>query len=540
MLLEKPDIKISGQGAHTQQSFFNSLNDDREVYLAGKRVNVLEHTAFQGILHELGRVYQLQHAAPFSEQMLCPSQISQVKQSRSYQCPFNFDDLHKKKSNTDLWMTETWGQLPRVPDFMSNIIVGLYDFRNRLGELNPTFYKNVINYYHYCAENDISLTHAIGDPQIDRSITLVDDADLALRIIKERDDGIIVRGAKQLATLAPVSNEVFVYLSPSFAMREKKEFVIWFAIPIATPGLKVLCREPHSVHNQGHAHHFSQRYDEQDAMLFFDDVLVPWERVFLMHDSKLAFEGFFRINAWALYTNTIRFHHRLRTFIAIGKMMSRFIGVYHFRPTKEKLGELVTYAEMIRLTISGMGSEAKLTDGGLLAPSDATAPGVFAAQISSRVIEIVKEIGASGLVMQPSEEDLLHPDLAPFLTKYMRGHNVSVQMKSRLFKLAWDLVGDSYGMRQDLYEKWNRGDVVRNRISLLENYDTSDLDERIEKLIKSPLKTTGYFNPAGSQVSSSDELLSSSWSDEDKAEIRSNTAVDFLGSGPRAALEDSK
>lgn len=229
--------------------------------------------------------------------------------------------------------------------------------------------------------------------------------------------------------------------------------MLWFALPVATPGLKILYQEPLSLHASGHSHPFAARFDEQDAMAFFDDVFVPWERVFLLYDGPLALRGLGRINAWSLYSSQIRFHHRLQTFIGVATLLAEAIGVDGFREIRDKLGELISYTELVRLGLRGMEAEAKLTDGGLMAPGESAAMSIFAAQISPRLLEIVRDIGASGMIMQPSEGDLASPELRSYIDRYMRGRNIGTAEKSRRFRLPWDLAGDGSGSRQELYER---------------------------------------------------------------------------------------
>jgi aromatic ring hydroxylase len=407
--------------------------------------------------------------------------------SWSYALPRSPEDLAAKYRNTRLWMHESWGQLGRIPDFMSNVVVGLVDFRDELESNGTGFGDNAVAYHRHASENDLALTHALGDPQIDRSASPLDDPDLALRIVKERDDGVVLRGAKQLGTLAPFAHEVLVYLSASFALRQSEAFVIWFALPTATRGLKLLCREPLAASAHGHGHPFASRFDEQDAMLFFDDVLVPWERVFLLHDGRLALRGLPRINAWAIHCTSIRFHERLRTLATLAQMIARTIGVDEFRNVQEKLGELIGYVRLHELATAGVEARPRVTPGGLYAPGDGFALGVWEADISRRVVELVRQVAASGLLMQPSEADLDEAELRPFLERYMRGKDVGVAEKSRLFRLAWDLTCDSFALRQELYEYLHRGDIDRNRMILHNTYDDADVRSRIEELIERPL-----------------------------------------------------
>lgn len=486
-MAKPPDVTLS-KGALDGERYLASLKDEREVWLDGERVDVTSHPAFAGMLRELRRLYDQQWEPASRDIMTYVSPETGQRVSYSYLLPKSAEDLQLKRRNTEHWAKETWGQLPRIPDFMANVVVGLYDLRDQLAAVDPRFGENVVRYHRYCEEHDLALTHSIVDPQIDRSKTPLDDPDLALRVVEETRTGIVVRGAKQLATFAPFAHELVVYLSASYVQRGRPDFVAWFAVPMATPGLKILCREPFSLHASRHSHPFARQCDEQDSMVFFDDMHVPWDRVFLLYDAVAAARGLRSINAWSLYSGQIRFHQRILAFVAVATMLAEAVGVDEFRNIRELLGELISYAEMIRYGLRGMESDAYRTAGGLWAPGNDLAMSSIAAQFAPRLLEIIREIGASGLIMQPSEADLRHPALKPLLTRYMRGKNLAVAEKSRLFRLAWDLVGDSYASRQDLYERWHRGDISRNRANLYMSFDRKALVARLRDVIRGPLE----------------------------------------------------
>jgi aromatic ring hydroxylase len=112
---------------------------------------------------------------------------------------------------------------------------------------------------------------------------------------------------------------------------------------------------------------------------------------------------------------------------------------------------------------------------------------IFFAQTSARMVQLLREIAGSGLIMQPSENDLANPTFRPYLERYMRGKDVDVEYKSRLFRFAHDLAVSSFGMRQEVYEYWHGGDPNRNRINLLRSYDQTDVMMRIKALMARPL-----------------------------------------------------
>lgn len=466
---ERPPVELlpgSTGGAWRGADYIASLEDGREVWCDGRRADVTADPRLTPTLHALAAIHERRHDPEHAATMLTRSELSGRQVGVSYLAPRTREELDLKWRNSRGWIEASHGQLSRVPDFMANVVVGLYDYRAELAGVDPEFGRNAENYYHYCRENDLVLTHGLGDPQIDRSTTPVTRPEIGLRVVKEDADGIVVRGAKQIATLAPYAHEVLIYLSPANYLREDPAFVCWFGVPLATPGLRVVCRRSYADGTGG----LGARFDEQDALLVFDDVFVPRSRVFLLHDAGVAARGFHQLNKWSLYTGQLRFHHRLRTLLGVASLLARSIGVDTFREVANQLGELTSYVEVLRLGLATVDAETTRTPSGLLAPGSTAALDAVAGHFSARAGAIIRQIGASGLVMQPSEADLATPGLRDALDLYMSGRDVGVQEKARLFRLAGDLVLDRFGTRQELYEEWNRGDPARVRAMLYATY----------------------------------------------------------------------
>ncbi|WP_035130464.1 4-hydroxyphenylacetate 3-hydroxylase N-terminal domain-containing protein [Conexibacter woesei] len=465
-----------------------SLDDGRSVWLDGERVDVATHPAFAPTVDELARQLDRQHDPELQDVLTVLDPETGQRIARGYHPPRDLDELRALRRAAEAWLTESWGQHGRSPVFMASIATGVLDFANRLDANDPRHGANARAWHRYVSENDLVLTHALGDPQIDRAASVADNPDHALRIVgRDADGGLTIRGAKQLTTLAPYAHEVLVYLSASFAQREAEDFVLWVALPINTPGLHVLAREPFGLGGHGHAHPLGARFDEQDAMLFFDDVHVPADRVLLLRDGRLALEGLGRINAWSQYVGQVRYRERLRTLLGVATLIADAIGVSDFRNIQEDLGELTSYVEVLGHLLDAGEATARVTDSGHVAPGPTPAGAIWSAEVARRSLDIVRSIGQSGVLMQPTERDLTQPELRPLLERYMHGRDIGVDEKSRLFRLAWDLTADSFGQRQDLYEVVHRGDVARNRINLFRRHDQSDVQARLRALIAEPL-----------------------------------------------------
>jgi 4-hydroxyphenylacetate 3-monooxygenase oxygenase component len=490
-------------GPMTGRRYVESLRDRREVWIDGERVaDVTTHPAFRDMVGELARVYDLQNSPRYRDEMTCIDPDTGRRIGTSWLLPRSAEDLKRKRRNSELWNELTWGQLGRSPDILAPYIISALHLKDLFGSVKHSkcdFGENLQNYYEYCKSRDLFLTHALGDPQVDRSTqpqneqrTVGEDTEVALHVVEETRDGVVVTGGKQLSTAAPHAHECYVSLSATFARRSNPKTVLAFSIPIDSPGLKILAREPVSRWHGSWGHPFKM-LDEQDCMLFFDRVLVPWSRLFMLYDPTpmvrmLGADGQgvgFNFLGWA---NLCRVEVRMRLMTAVATMVAEAIGVVDYREVAAKLGEMVTYCEVWRHAMDGVEHEAGPTPSGQWTLGPSRDLHIWFAQVSGRMVEILREICASGIIMQPSERDLAHPEIRPYLDRYMRGRGVDVEYKARLFRLAHELAASSFGLRQEIYEYWHAGDPNRNRVNLLRSYDQSAMRERIEEMLRRPLR----------------------------------------------------
>lgn len=489
-------------GPMTAERYLASLKDGREIWIDGKRVDdVTAHPAFKDMVGELARIYDLQNSPQYRDDMTCIDPASGNRISVSWLFPRSAEDLQKKRRNSELWNELSWGQLGRSPDILAPYILSALHLKDQFSAVRHPkcdFGENLRKYYEYCRDNDLFLTHALGDPQVDRSAQTqneqrptAEDPEVVLHVVEETGEGVVVTGGKQLSTAAPHSNEVYVSLSATFARRNDPKCVLAFAIPTDAPGLKILAREPVSRWFGSWGHPL-QMLDEQDCMLFFERVLIPWDRLFMLYDpaplvSMLGADGKGESFNFLGWSNLCRVETRMRLITAVATMVAEAIGVIEFREVAAKLGEMATYCNIWRYAMDGIEHRAGPTPSGQWTLGPGRAMHIWFAQVSGRMVELLREICASGIIMQPSENDLASPDIRPYLDKYMRGKGVDVEYKSRLFRLAHDLAASSYGLRQDIYEYWHGGDPNRNRINLLRSFDQSAMQGRIKEMLSQPL-----------------------------------------------------
>ncbi len=327
--------------------------------------------------------------------------------------------------------------------------------RRELGE-------NLKRYYEYIRENDLTLTHSLINLQRSREVS--GDFNLeegtALHVVRETSAGVVVRGARILATLGPIADEIAVYSPRLGRMTEgHSPFAVSFAIPCGTPGLRFLCRESFDLGRSHFDHPLGSRFEEMDCVVFFDDVLVPWERVFLLGDVDL-------VNGAALKTHASRHsaHQgaaknlaKCELVLGVALLMTQTLGNAHLPHSEERLGELMMYTELMRACLRAAEADAEIDEWGVMCPSQMPAEitrNLFMTAYP-RMVEILQLLGSSSFMIIPSEADFASP-LAPDIEQYLATDNSTARDRVKLFRLAWDIACSSFGSRQVLYERFLR------------------------------------------------------------------------------------
>jgi aromatic ring hydroxylase len=452
--------------------YIESLRDGREVWLHGERVaDVTQHPAFRNVVATFAALYDLQHAAGTQEAMTYLD-ADGVRGSVSYLPPTSPEELLGRRRNTEIWTERSFGMLGRLPDFCAAMLVGFHDTRAELNALQAGFGDNATRYLTLARQNDLALSHGLHDPHMDKTLRPRQDPDRCLRIVAERDNGVIVRGAR-FVTLGPLSNEVVV--APTYVLADdEEEFAIWFACPVNLPGIRQICRDPFTLRPQTADHPLSTRYDEQDVLMIFDDVLIPWERIFLMRKPKEANALFrSRVMAWASYASVLQTMARLELIIGAAHLIAETGGIAKRPHVALEMGELVSYAGMFKGMLRAAEVDCVRTPGGHYTLGDTTHIRPLIAMTSERIINIFEHVATSAPVFAPTAEDFDVSALRPLLDVYGRGKDVDADYRHRLCRLAWELTADSFGGRQQLYERLHSGSPEVIISGAYQRYDKS-------------------------------------------------------------------
>jgi len=305
-------------------------------------------TSVVGVLLFFGRGTGVDvHSA---EDLRSRTQTLSQKQSR-----FAAQDLERRRRAFELVAAISGGVMGRTPDYLNvtfACFAGRSDVWARRG--NEQGAANLVAYQARMRDRDLSTTHALMNPQVDRSKPEAEQAagQVALHKVGETDDAIVVRGARMLATLAPFADELLVYPGSDIRPQDGR-YALSFAIPIATPNLRFICRDSYSKQRDAFDYPLSSRFDEMDAVVIFDDVEIPKERVFLDSDTV----GYSEVTTdtggrgHIMHQAFTRAYVKLCFALGLGHLIANSTGVVRFDHIQEKLGELVGYVEMMRACI---------------------------------------------------------------------------------------------------------------------------------------------------------------------------------------------
>jgi 4-hydroxyphenylacetate 3-monooxygenase len=481
--------------ARTGQQFIEGLRTQpREVWIGGERVtDVADHPAFRNVVRSVAALYDLQHDPSRRDEMTYVSPASGDRVGLSFLAPQTVDELGCIRRMMKIWAEYSGGMMGRSPDYLNRALMAYASAAEYCGENNPRFGENIRAYYQSVRERDLCLTHTLINPQANRAAGPSAQADpsLAARVVQETGEGIIIRGARMLATL-PLADEIMVF--PSTLLRgadEDRPYAFGFAVPCGTRGLKFLCREAFDPAADGRGSTFdyplSSRFEEMDAVVVFDDVLVPWERVFLLGDVERCNKAFSATGA------VVHMAHQVVTkniakaefILGVASLMVDAIAVEQFQHVQGKIAEIIYIVEAMKAFARASEADAAINRWGVMTPNwpplDA-ARNLFPSMYP-KMIEILQLLGASGLMGRPTKADLDSDELRPLIERYYQAARMPAAERIRLFRLAWDLALSAFGSRQVLYERFFFGDPVRMQMATFASYDRQPVIDRVREFL---------------------------------------------------------
>ncbi len=478
--------------AKTGQQYIGRLKQaNNNVYIHGERVDdVTKHPAFKNAIQSMAKLYDIQYEKP--EKMLYTSPTTGDKVGKTFMVPTTIDELIERREAIMEWQSFTKGLMGRSPDYLNADVMAMGPASEFYAEGDPAFAENARNYATFARENDISLTHTLIHPQVNRAKIQADqkDANVALHVVEKNDQGVIVDGIRLLATQGGITDEILVFPSTVKKSGELDDpYSLAFAIPNNTPGLKYLSRESFEYGENRYDHPLSSRFEEGDTIVAFDHVLVPWDRIFVLENSSICNRAFAETNAVVHMTHQVITKDIAKTEFLLGVVLTLMdsIGIDGFQHVKDKGTEIMLTLETMKSHLFRAEHNAKLDKWGMMTPDFQALDAArnWFPRIYPRMAEILRILGASGMMGIPTHADFNNKEIGPILHRAMQGKNVEGYERVQIFRLAWDLTMSAFGSRQTHYEYYFFGDPIKMGMAYFDKYEKEVYKSQVRDFLSS-------------------------------------------------------
>src|SRR6202012_718037 len=445
---------------YTGAEYIQSLRDGREVYIDGERVpDVTLHPAFQNSVRSIARMYDALHDPKLREVLTCPADTGSGGYTHKYfRVQRSREDLIGAQGAIAAWSRLSYGWMGRTPDYKAA-------YTNTLGA-NAEYYGpyagNAGAWYKRAQETVPFMNHAIVNPPVDRHKPAEQVKDVFVSVDKEVDGGIIVSGAKVVATSAAMTHYNYMGQSSKTAT-EDLDMSLMFIVPIDAPGLKLFCRTSYEraalLNGSPFDYPLLSRFDENDAIFVLDKVFVPWEDVFIYRDPARVLSFYPRsgfMNGF-LFQGCTRFAVKLDFICGLLSKALRCTGGDDARGNQALLGEAVAWRNLFWSLSNAMAHNPSPWNGDAVLPDlkAGQAYRVFAPDAYPRIKDIIERTATSGLIYLPSSvKDFANAAIDPYMRQYVRGsHGIEYKERIKIMKLLWECVGTEFGGRHELYER---------------------------------------------------------------------------------------
>lgn len=456
----------------TGDQYKAALRDGRTVWAGGERVaDVTDNPVLGPGIDLIAETFDAQFDPALRDITTYVNEHGE-RVSRSWIVPTEQAHFEARRELIRYTTYKTAGSFGRPPDFAPLIALGLLARKPRfehskplIGDGDSNFAENIDRYIEYGRRHNIIAAEVLADPQADRSAGSSASAGL-LRITSHDKTGVRLRGAKSVASIGAQADEIIFtnLLRPDFP----PEACVWGAIPVATEGLKLVCRE--AVSHPGadpFDHPLASRGEEADQLLIFDDVFVPNDRLFNVGDPDLL-KLYGPVTVWAHWHILNRLWFKAELFVGVGQIVVDTLGTGGFPQVRAYLADLIQYAQQLKATVLAAEALAQPSEGGVLAPdvNMLTAGRLFSIEEYPRIIHTVQELCGQGLVMRFTKADFDDIEIGPLLDELLPGKGLTAAEKNRLMNFVWDLTTDSHAGRTELFENVNAtpANFLRDRL----------------------------------------------------------------------------
>ncbi len=463
----------------TGDEYRESIRDGREVWMNGERItDVTTHPAFKPAVDARAAIYDMQHRAELQNAMTYVDEITGERCAVALKLPRTRQDWSDKRAAVDHVMDEVRGVVTRVGDETIGEMWSLYDGQDLLNEVNPQFSENIRRHIDRAIIADPFHVSANTDPKGDRSKRPQDqDPDMLLHVVSENDRGIVVRGAKY-ETAAAYSNQAFV--KPTIANwgdSELSDYALGFIVDMGAPGMKHICRTGFAGQKPVEDYPLSNRTDEVDTLVIFDNVEIPWEDVLFYRHTRAASYIRATLHRYSAFPYTQRVLRLADLMIGAALFNARQTGLDKQQAVQEKLAELACFREGINAHLTASIAMAEHSPGGLLMPNQSLmyTGRILASSQLPKMMHIARELCGGQICVTPDYATFVHPETKPWMDKfYTINDDWVAEDRRKLLAFARDLLNSDYAGHRLTFQLFAQSPPFANLAAVYRNFDWTE------------------------------------------------------------------
>lgn len=476
----------------TGKQYIDDIKSRAEVYVGGERIrDVTTHPAFRNAVATVARLYDITSDPANRDGLTYLEAETATRCNNIFLRPRSRADLSARRRVHEAWADATWGLLGRSPDHVAAFITGMACKPDVFDLHGQGFSKNILAYWRHIRDCDLYLAYAVVPPAGAKGVEAVATPQAraeakwgetaGLRVVKETDAGVVVSGFKILATGAVLADEVLVGNVLPLPPGDEK-FAITFALPVDAPGLKLISRRPYERLALSELDDpLAFRYDETDAVLYCDNVLVPWERIFAHNHIDTARAIFYDTPSHTLGNAQahIRLLPKLRLMLGVIKKVCEQNGIAGIPAVRETLYKLAIRVAMVEALIVAQEANPEAWPDGFVSQDRQAmyATMSWTMEYYPEFVQTVRELLGSHPFQQPADASVFDDETAAdIFSRFSMAPPDEALERYKLMRLAWDLVGSEFASRHTQYEMFYAGPkhVTRGRAGYYFRWDAVD------------------------------------------------------------------
>ena len=460
----------------TGDDYRQGIRDGREVWVDGERVrDVTTHPALKPIVDIKARMYDMAFEAAHQDTLTYVA--DNQRKSIFNKPPTEQQDWHDKVRGIDVVMKDIGGVVTRVGDETVGEMWSLQDGRDVLAEIDPRFADNIDRHIALVRDTDVFHVSANTDPKGDRSLAPQNqDPDFMVHVTRETDAGIIIRGAKY-ETAAAYADQAF--LKPTFGAWVNdtlSDYAVGCIVKMGAPGVKHICRAGFAGKGRAEDYPLANKFDEVEALVVFDDVLIPWEDVFFYRHTKAA--QFIRgtLHRYSAFPFVLRLMYTADMMIGAAMWNARQTGLDKMQAVREKLADLVVYREGINAHLTASIAMAERSPAGLLMPQQSMlyAGRVLACSQLPTMMHIARELCGGQICVTPNVASFEGEGSGDWLKKfYTLNDTWQSDDRRKILAFARDLLNSDYAGHRLTFAQFAQAPHFNHLAAVYQSFDFS-------------------------------------------------------------------